>query len=81
MVEVATSLELFSTFKIEEHVYKLEESYTILIVTHNMQQAAYSSQQTMFFLSGEIVEYSPTQSMFAKPVDMRTQDYISGRFG
>lgn len=59
----------------------MKERYTIVMVTHNMQQAARVSQQSVFFLNGEVVECSATQSMFAEPVDVRIQDYISGRFG
>ncbi|MDR9747485.1 phosphate ABC transporter ATP-binding protein PstB [Paenibacillus sp. FSL F4-0087] len=81
MDEATASLDPVSTFKIEELAHELKERYTIVMVTHNMQQAARVSQQTVFFLNGEVVEYSATQDMFAEPVDSRTQDYISGRFG
>jgi phosphate transport system ATP-binding protein len=81
MDEATASLDPVSTFKIEELTHELKERYTIVMVTHNMQQAARVSQQTVFFLNGEVVEYSATQDMFAQPVDSRTQDYISGRFG
>lgn len=81
MDEATASLDPVSTFKIEELTHELKERYTLVMVTHNMQQAARVSQQTVFFLNGEVVEYSPTKSMFSEPVDARTQDYISGRFG
>ncbi|GAB6928313.1 phosphate ABC transporter ATP-binding protein PstB [Paenibacillus sp. JCM 10914] len=81
MDEATSALDPVSTFKIEELTHELKDRYTIVMVTHNMQQAARVSQQTVFFLNGEVVEYAPTQKLFAHPADSRTQDYISGRFG
>lgn len=81
MDEATSALDPISTFKIEELTHELKNRYTIVMVTHNMQQAARVSQRTVFFLNGEVVEYAPTQQLFANPADSRTQDYISGRFG
>ncbi|ANA80486.1 phosphate ABC transporter ATP-binding protein [Paenibacillus glucanolyticus] len=81
MDEATSALDPISTFKIEELTHELKDRYTIVMVTHNMQQAARVSQQTVFFLNGEVIEHDATRQLFANPVDSRTQDYISGRFG
>lgn len=81
MDEPASALDPISTAKIEDLIRDLRKSYTIVIVTHNMQQAARISDYTAFFLSGELVEYGPTGTMFTNPSDQRTEDYITGRFG
>lgn len=79
--EPCASLDPISTAKIEELIMKLKDDYTIVIVTHNMQQAARVSDQTAFFLMGELIEYGKTQNIFTKPRSHRTEDYITGRFG
>lgn len=81
MDEPASALDPISTSKIEELMFELKRNLTIVIVTHNMQQAARVSDKCAFFLSGEIVEYTATSKMFTKPEHERTQNYISGRFG
>ena len=81
MDEPTSALDPISTSKIEELALTLREQYTIVIVTHNMQQAARISDQTAFFLLGELVEYGETERLFAQPSDTRTEDYITGRFG
>ena len=81
MDEPTSALDPMSTSKIEELVGELKRTYTIIIVTHNMQQAARISDTTAFFLLGKMVECAPTQTMFSNPRDKRTEDYISGRFG
>jgi phosphate transport system ATP-binding protein len=81
MDEPASALDPISTAKIEELIYQLKSSYTIVIVTHNMQQAARVSDETAFFLSGRLVEYSDTKKLFTKPLERETEDYITGRFG
>ena len=81
MDEPTSALDPISTSKIEELVGELKTTYTIIIVTHNMQQAARISDTTAFFLLGSMVECAPTQTMFSNPRDKRTEDYISGRFG
>lgn len=81
MDEPTSALDPISTSKIEELVGELKKSYTIIIVTHNMQQAARISDTTAFFLLGNMVECASTQIMFSNPRDKRTEDYISGRFG
>lgn len=81
MDEPTSALDPISTSKIEELVGELKNDYTIIIVTHNMQQAARISDTTAFFLLGEMVECSPTDVLFSSPIDKRTEDYISGRFG
>ena len=81
MDEPTSALDPISTSKIEELAMELKERYTIIIVTHNMQQAARVSDQTAFFLLGELVEYGETEQIFAQPRDKRTEDYITGRFG
>ena len=81
MDEATSALDPISTGKIEELCLKLKNDYTIVMVTHNMQQATRVSDKTAFFLLGELVEMGPTERVFATPVDKRTEDYISGRFG
>lgn len=81
MDEPASALDPISTSKIEELIHTLKESYTIVIVTHNMQQAARVSDMTGFFMLGELVEYNDTKKMFLNPVKEQTQNYITGRFG
>ena len=81
MDEPTSALDPISTSKVEELATELKEKYTIVMVTHNMQQAARISDKTAFFLLGELVEMGPTERVFATPVDKRTEDYISGGFG
>lgn len=81
MDEPTSALDPISTLKIEDLIDELKENYTIVIVTHNMQQAGRISDMTAFFLHGEIVEYDFTEKIFSKPSDKRTEDYITGRFG
>ncbi len=81
MDEPTSALDPISTLKIEELIQQSKNDYTIVIVTHNMQQAARVSNQTAFFLNGEVVEFSDTVKLFSNPQDQRTEDYITGRFG
>lgn len=81
MDEPTSALDPISTLKIEELMESLKKKYTVAIVTHNMQQAARVSDETAFFLVGEVVEMNATQDIFARPQDKRTEDYITGRFG
>lgn len=81
MDEPTSSLDPISTMKIEELISTLKEKYTIIIVTHNMQQASRISDYTAFFLLGEIIEYSQTDEIFSMPKNKKTEDYITGRFG
>ena len=81
MDEPTSALDPISTSKIEELAVELKEKYTIVIVTHNMQQAVRISDNTAFFLLGELVEYGNTEQMFSQPKNKRTEDYITGRFG
>ena len=81
MDEPASALDPISTSKLEELIIDLKKQYTIVIVTHNMQQAARVSDATAFFLSGHLVEFQPTERLFVNPKDKRTEDYITGRFG
>jgi len=81
MDEPTSALDPISTSKIEDLALELREKYTIVIVTHNMQQAARISDSTAFFLLGELVEYDDTETLFSTPHDRRTEDYITGRFG
>ncbi len=81
MDEPASALDPISTAKIEELIRELRSQYSIVIVTHNMQQAARISDYTAFFLSGELIEHGPTGAIFTNPRDQRTEDYITGRFG
>lgn len=81
MDEPCSALDPISTMKIEELITELKQKYTIVLVTHNMQQAARVSEETAFFLSGEMVECGNTDAIFTRPQDKRTEDYITGRFG
>jgi phosphate transport system ATP-binding protein len=81
MDEPCSALDPISTLRIEELMRALKKKYTIVIVTHNMQQAARVSEKTAFMLAGELVEYGPTGELFSVPHDKRTEDYITGRFG
>ena len=81
MDEPTSALDPGSTMKVEELMSELKKNYTVVIVTHNMQQAARISDRTAFFLLGELVEAGPTAQIFSTPQDKRTEDYISGRFG
>jgi phosphate transport system ATP-binding protein len=79
--EPASALDPASTLRIEELISELKDHYTVVIVTHNMQQASRVSDWTLFMLYGEVVEFAPTQKMFTNPEDRRTEDYVTGRFG
>ena len=81
MDEPTSALDPISTAKIEDLALELKKRYTIVIVTHNMQQAVRISDRTAFFLLGDLIEYAPTEQLFSNPVDKRTEDYITGRFG
>lgn len=81
MDEPTSALDPISTLKVEELVQELKKNYSIIIVTHNMQQAARISDKTAFFLNGEVIEFDNTAKIFSKPSDKRTEDYIFGRFG
>ncbi len=81
MDEPTSALDPISTSKIEDLAIELKKDYTVIMVTHNMQQAARISDKTAFFLLGEVVEFSETEQMFSMPKDKRTEDYITGRFG
>lgn len=81
MDEPTSALDPISTSKVEELIQELKKDFSIVIVTHNMQQAARISDKTAFFLSGEVVEYTDTNKLFTTPADKRTEDYITGRFG
>ncbi|MGB7473088.1 phosphate ABC transporter ATP-binding protein PstB [Trichococcus sp.] len=81
MDEPTSALDPISTSKVEELIQTLKKDYSIIIVTHNMQQAARISDQTAFFLNGEVVEYDKTEIIYSNPNDKRTDDYISGKFG
>lgn len=81
MDEPTSALDPISTMKIEELMSELRSKYTVVIVTHNMQQAARISDKTAFFLVGEMIEYNDTEKLFSMPADKRTEDYITGRFG
>ena len=81
MDEPTSALDPISTSKVEDLIIKLKKNYTVIIVTHNMQQAGRIADKTAFFLSGEVIEYSDTGDIFTKPRDKRTEDYITGRFG
>jgi phosphate transport system ATP-binding protein len=81
MDEPASALDPISTAKIEDLIFELKKEYTVVIVTHNMQQAARVADFTAFFLMGNMVELDKTETMFTKPSDKRTEDYITGRFG
>lgn len=81
MDEPTSALDPNATFRIEELMMDLKNEYTVVIVTHNMQQAARIADRTAFFLTGEIIEFGSTEQVFQRPIDRRTEDYISGRFG
>jgi phosphate transport system ATP-binding protein len=81
MDEPASALDPIATQRIEELIYQLKESYTIVIVTHNMQQAARISDYTAFLYMGEMIEYGPTDTIFTNPLEERTEAYVTGRFG
>ena len=81
MDEPTSALDPIATLKIEELIGELKKDYTIVIVTHNMQQATRVSDKTAFFLLGEMVEFNETTELFKNPRDKRTEDYITGRFG
>ena len=81
MDEPTSALDPISTGKIEELALQLKEKYTIVMVTHNMQQAVRISDKTAFFLLGELIEYGDTEEIFSKPKNKKTEDYITGRFG
>lgn len=81
MDEPTSALDPISTARIEELAMELKTRYTIVIVTHNMQQAVRISDQTAFFLLGELIEYGSTERLFAQPREKHTEDYITGRFG
>ncbi|OIK12230.1 phosphate ABC transporter ATP-binding protein [Bacillus sp. MUM 13] len=81
MDEPTSALDPISTLKVEELVQELKKQFSIIIVTHNMQQAARISDKTAFFLNGEVIEYKETNTIFSNPADQRTEDYITGRFG
>ena len=81
MDEPASALDPIATSKIEDLINDLKREYTVIIVTHSMQQAARMSDYTAFFLLGDLVESGPTRDMFTRPSDKRTEDYITGRFG
>lgn len=81
MDEPTSALDPISTSRIEDLAIELKKDYTIIMVTHNMQQATRISDKTAFFLLGDMVEYSDTEKLFSVPQDKRTEDYITGRFG
>ena len=81
MDEPTSALDPISTSKIEDLAEELKSDYTVIMVTHNMQQAARISDKTAFFLLGEVIEFNDTDQLFSLPSDKRTQDYITGRFG
>jgi phosphate transport system ATP-binding protein len=81
MDEPCSALDPLATLRIEELMKDLKRNYTIVIVTHNMQQAARTSDWTGFFLLGEMLEYGPTEDLFTRPKDRRTENYITGRYG
>jgi phosphate transport system ATP-binding protein len=81
MDEPASALDPIATAKIEDLIHELKERYTIVIVTHNMQQAARVSDQTAFFYMGDLVEVGPTEKIFTNPTEQRTEDYVTGKFG
>jgi phosphate transport system ATP-binding protein len=81
MDEPASALDPIATAKIEDLIHELKERYTIVIVTHNMQQAGRVSDQTAFFYMGDLVEVGPTEKIFTNPSEKRTEDYVTGKFG
>jgi phosphate transport system ATP-binding protein len=81
MDEPCSALDPASTAKIEDLIYELRANYTIMIVTHNMQQAARCSDTTMFFYQGQVIEIGPTQQVFTRPQHQQTEDYVTGKYG
>ena len=81
MDEPASALDPISTSKIEDLIGELKQNYTIVIVTHNMQQAARISDYTAFFYQGDLIEFGSTKNVFTKPLKKKTEDYVTGRFG
>ena len=81
MDEPCSALDPIATAKVEELIHALKSEYTVVIVTHNMQQAARVSDETAFFLLGDLIEFGNTKQIFTNPKDKRTEDYITGRFG
>lgn len=81
MDEPTSALDPISTLKIEDLISKLKKDYTIIVVTHNMQQGARISDKTAFFLNGEVIEYGLTENIFMNPQNTKTEEYITGRFG
>ena len=81
MDEPCSALDPASTSRIEDLIFELRKQYTIVIVTHNMQQAARCSDQTAFFFEGKIIESGPTQELFTRPTQQQTEDYVTGKFG
>ena len=81
MDEPTSALDPISTLKIEDLVAELKKKYTIIIVTHNLQQASRISDKTAFFLTGDVIEYGQTQQVFNAPKEKKTEEYITGRFG
>src|SRR5207248_10175881 len=81
MDEPCSALDPIATLRIEDLIAELKERFTIVIVTHNMQQAARVADTTAFFLLGEMIEHAPTEKIFSTPDDRRTEDYITGKFG
>ena len=81
MDEPASALDPGSTLRIEELIEKLKTEFTVIIVTHNMQQATRVADETVFMLDGEVIEAGPTGTIFGHPSDKRTEDYVAGRFG
>ena len=81
MDEPTSALDPISTMKIEDLALELKKNYTIIIVTHNMQQASRISDKTAFFLTGEVIEYGATRQIFNNPLEKKTEEYITGRFG
>lgn len=81
MDEPTSALDPVSTLKVEELMEDLKKKYTVVVVTHNMQQATRVSDETAFFLVGEVVEFDKTDKIFSNPKDKRTEDYVTGRFG
>ena len=81
MDEPTSALDPISTLKVEELIAHMKKDFTIVIVTHNMQQAARISDKTAFFLNGEVIEFDKTSKIFSTPRDKRTEDYVTGRFG
>ena len=81
MDEPASALDPLATARIEDLILELKKDYTIIIVTHNMQQAARISNDTAFFYLGELIEFGPTPKLFTNPSKKRTEDYVTGRFG